>query len=172
MRNTLLLRISRVRHCSQLLGKVGGVAAFSYWELTCKLGSVGQSKGLLIPMSSVRCRLKPGNSNSHGFELHRPSIKSAKLLLKVIKAIIIIKPKKNPNKQVRWVPHNKSGAHHPLFSSLIKLDIQPLRKKETKNLKQTHKPWAYWKTKKPSKYERKGWVGNGPRQFLGSCVID
>ena len=30
------------------------------------------------------------NSNSHGFELHRTSIKSTKLLLKVIKAIIII----------------------------------------------------------------------------------
>ena len=34
--------------------------------------------------------LKPDNSNSHGFELHRPSNKGTKLLLKVIKAIIII----------------------------------------------------------------------------------
>ena len=52
--------------------------------------SVGQSEGLLIPRSSVRFRLKSENSNSHGFELHRPSIKGAKLLLKVIKAVIII----------------------------------------------------------------------------------
>jgi len=30
MQNFLLLRTIRVRHGSQLLGKVGGVAAFSY----------------------------------------------------------------------------------------------------------------------------------------------
>ena len=59
-------------------------------DLTCKRGSVGQSEGLSIPRSSVRFRLKPDNSNSHGFELHRPSNKGTKLLLKVIKAIIII----------------------------------------------------------------------------------
>ena len=35
-------------------------------------------------------QLKPDNSNSHEFELHRPSNKGTKLLLKVIKAIIII----------------------------------------------------------------------------------
>jgi len=35
-------------------------------------------------------RLKPDTSNSHEFELHRPSNKGTKLLLKVIKAIIII----------------------------------------------------------------------------------
>ena len=57
---------------------------------TCKRGSVGQSEGLLIPRSSVRFRLKPENSNPHGFELHRPSIKGTKLLLKVIKTITII----------------------------------------------------------------------------------
>jgi len=34
---------------------------------------------------------KPDNSNSHEFELHRPSNKGTKLHLKVIKAIIIIK---------------------------------------------------------------------------------
>ena len=34
--------------------------------------------------------VKPDNSNSHEFELHRPSNKGTKLLLKVIKAIIII----------------------------------------------------------------------------------
>ena len=44
----------------------------------------------LIPRSSVRFRLNPENLNSHEFELHRPSIKGTKLLLKVIKAIIII----------------------------------------------------------------------------------
>ena len=58
-------------------------------DLTCKCGSVSQSEGLLIPRSSVRFRLNPENSNSHGFELYRPSIKGTKLLLKVIKAIII-----------------------------------------------------------------------------------
>jgi len=46
--------------------------------------------GLLIPRSSVRFRQNPENSNSHGFELHRPSIKGTELRLKVIKAIIII----------------------------------------------------------------------------------
>ena len=45
---------------------------------------------LSIPRSSVRFRLKPDTSNSHEFELHRPSNKGTKLLLKVIKAIIII----------------------------------------------------------------------------------
>ena len=59
-------------------------------DLTCKRGSVGQSEGLSIPRSSVRFRLKPDNSNSHEFEHHRPSNKGTKLLLKVIKAIIII----------------------------------------------------------------------------------
>ena len=39
---------------------------------------------------SVRFRLKPDTPNSHEFELHRPSNKGTKLLLKVIKAIIII----------------------------------------------------------------------------------
>ena len=52
-------------------------------HLTCKRGSVGQSEGLLIPRSSVRFRLNPENSNSHEFELHRPSIKGTKLLLKM-----------------------------------------------------------------------------------------
>ena len=63
---------------------------YIYNDLTCKRGSVGQSEGLSIPRSSVRFRLKPDNSNSHEFELHRPSNKGTKLLLKVIKAIIII----------------------------------------------------------------------------------
>ena len=60
------------------------------FDLTCKRGSVGQSEGLSIPRSSVRFRLNPDTSNSHEFELHRPSNKGTKLLLKVIKAIIII----------------------------------------------------------------------------------
>ena len=38
----------------------------------------------------VSFRLKPDTSNSHEFELHRPSNKGTKLLLKVLKAIIII----------------------------------------------------------------------------------
>ena len=50
--------------------------------------SIGQSEGLLIPRSSVWFHLNTENSNSH--ELHRPSIKGTKLLLKVIKAILII----------------------------------------------------------------------------------
>ena len=63
-------------------------------DLTCKRGSVGQSEGLSIPRSSVRFRLKPDTSNFHEFELHRPSNKGTKLLLKVIKAIIIIRKAK------------------------------------------------------------------------------
>jgi len=39
---------------------------------------------LSISRSSVRFRPNPENSNSHGFELHRPSIKGTKILLKVI----------------------------------------------------------------------------------------
>ena len=49
--------------------------SISLWgvcDLTCKRGSVGQSEGMLIPRSSVRFRLKPENSISNGFELHRP----------------------------------------------------------------------------------------------------
>jgi len=42
----------------------------------------------------VRFRLKPDTSNSHEFELHRPSNKGTKLLLKVIKVIIIIRSPK------------------------------------------------------------------------------
>jgi len=58
------------------------------WDLTgtWKCGSVGQSEGLSIS----RFRLKPENSKSHGFKLHRLSIKSTELLFKVIIAIIII----------------------------------------------------------------------------------
>ena len=41
-------------------------------------------------VESARFRVIPDNSNPHGFELHRPSNKGTKLLLKVIKAIIII----------------------------------------------------------------------------------
>ena len=55
-------------------------------DLTCKLGSVGKSEGLLIPRSPIRICLNPKNSNSHGFELHRSSIKGTKLLFKVINA--------------------------------------------------------------------------------------
>jgi len=62
-----------------------------YWcDLTCKRASVGQSEGLLIPRSSVRVCLNPEDSRSNRFELHRPSIKGTKLLLKIMKTIIII----------------------------------------------------------------------------------
>ena len=60
---------------------------YSSMNLTCKRGSVGQSAGLSIPRSSIRFRLKPENSNSHGSEVHRPSIKGTKTFLKVIKSI-------------------------------------------------------------------------------------
>jgi len=71
------------------LGGSGGDGVVTI-KLTCKRGSVGQREGLSIPRSSVRFRLKPDDSNSHGFELNRPSNKGITLLLKVIKAIIII----------------------------------------------------------------------------------
>ena len=67
------------------------ICVYMCLHLTCKRGSVGQSEGLSIPRSSVRFRLKPDTSNSHEFELHGPSNKGTKLLLKVIKAIIIIR---------------------------------------------------------------------------------
>ena len=74
----------------------------SYTYLTCKRGSVGQSEGLSIPRSSVRFRLNPDNSNSHEFELHRPSNKCTKLLLKVIIAIIIISTYEGPHHPLRF----------------------------------------------------------------------
>ena len=78
--------------CRHVFFCLGGWAEFSCdrKDLTCERGSVGQSEGLSIPRSSVRFRLKPDTSNSHEFELHRPSNKGTKLLLKVVKAIIII----------------------------------------------------------------------------------
>ena len=89
-------------------------ADWVYQDLTCKRGSVGQSEGLSIPRSSVRFRLKPDNSNSHEIELHRPSNKGTKLLLKVIKAIIIInkgfypssswQTKSSPQTLTSWSP--------------------------------------------------------------------
>jgi len=36
---------------------------YIYIDLTCKRGSVGQTKGLLIPRLSIRFRLKPKNIN-------------------------------------------------------------------------------------------------------------
>jgi len=50
------------------------------------LGDFGKE----LPGDTNLFRQKPDNSNSHEFELHRPSNKGTKLLLKVIKAIIII----------------------------------------------------------------------------------
>ena len=77
------------RHLNRQWGQRGSTRCLLN-DLTCKRGSVGQSEGLSIPRSSVRFCLKPDTSNSHEFELHRPSNKGTKLLLKVIKAIIII----------------------------------------------------------------------------------
>jgi len=59
-------------------------------DLTCKRGSVGHSEGLLISQDGGPIPSKIENSNLQEFEPHRPSIKGTKLLLKVIKAIIII----------------------------------------------------------------------------------
>ena len=53
--------------------------------------SRAHSRVKLLAISDIhQFRLKPDTSNSHEFELHRPSNKGTKLLLKVIKAIIII----------------------------------------------------------------------------------
>ena len=58
----------------------------SVLDLKCKRGSVGQNEGLFIHRSSVRFRLNPKNSNSHGFEVHRPSIKGTELLYRAHRA--------------------------------------------------------------------------------------
>jgi len=47
-------------------------------------------QGIVEPQVVGSVPSNPENSDSHGFELHRPSIKRTKQLLKVIKAIIII----------------------------------------------------------------------------------
>jgi len=62
----------------------------------CKTSSVG------------RFRLKPDTSNSHEFELHRPSNKGTKLLLKVIKAIIIIRGRDCQSRGRRFDSGNNS----------------------------------------------------------------
>jgi len=49
-----------------------------------------QSKGYIVHSFRFHPSLKPESSNSHGFELNRPSIKGTKVMLKVMKAIIII----------------------------------------------------------------------------------
>ena len=82
----------------------------THTDLTCKRGSVGQSEGLFIPRSSVRFRLNPNNSNFHGFELHRHSIKGTKLLLKVINATIIIHTHMHAHKQLSI--HTHMHAHY------------------------------------------------------------
>jgi len=48
---------------------------------------------------SIRIRLKPENSNSNRFELHRPLIKGIQLLLKVIKTSIINSQFSDQNRQ-------------------------------------------------------------------------
>ena len=64
--------------------------------MSSKRGSVGQSEELLIPRSSVQFRPNPENSDSHGCDLQRPSIKNTKLLSKAITAITITQPKNKP----------------------------------------------------------------------------
>jgi len=65
----------------------------------------GLSEKLLMPRSSVRFLFQIENSASHGFELHRLSIKGTKLLMTVIKlaAIIIIGITKGHSKQTQEV---------------------------------------------------------------------
>jgi len=46
--------------------------------------------GKRVSLKVISTKKKTDKSNSHEFELHRPSNKGTKLLLKVIKAIIII----------------------------------------------------------------------------------
>ena len=87
------------------------IQVYGCFDLTCKHGSVGQSKGLAIPRSSVRFRLKPAISNFHGFELHRHSIKGTKLLLKVIKAIIIISQISSACSETRGFASDFDGVH-------------------------------------------------------------
>ena len=64
------------------------LAITNFTTSRASVAQVVKGEGLLVPRSSVRFRLNPENSNSYGFELH--IIKGTKLLLKVIKAIIII----------------------------------------------------------------------------------
>jgi len=59
----------------------------------------------------VRFRQKPDNSNSHEFELHRPSNKGTKLLLKVIKAIIIIGRTAGRATRPEWI--YSQGFYYP-----------------------------------------------------------
>jgi len=59
------------------------------WFFASQLFLVSGYIGFIIFCSQI-LRLKPDTSNSHELELHRPSNKGTKLLLKVIKAIIII----------------------------------------------------------------------------------
>ena len=71
--------------------KSEGCRSKSVSDLTCKHGSVGQSEGLLIRGSSVRFRLMPRTQIHMDLSYIDPQSKDTKLLLKVIKAIIIIK---------------------------------------------------------------------------------
>ena len=90
--NTSLEGVRQPKNCPKTRNALfDAQLIFSDYPRRCKTSSVGQSVGLLIPRSSDRFRQKLkkiGNSNLHGFELHRPSSKGNKLLLQVIKAII------------------------------------------------------------------------------------
>jgi len=67
----------------------------------------------------IHIRLTPENSNSHRFELHRPSIKGTKLLLKVIKAIIII----NESRHI-WKGHVTDFNESDLILVVIQDDVK------------------------------------------------
>ena len=134
------------------------VTSIAWRILTCKRGSVGQSKGLSIPRSSVRFRLKPDNSNAHGFELHRPSNKGTKLLLKVMKAIIIISDFKVPFLH-RWGVTIPQALHFLVV-------------KETSLLGLVNPTQEHWKLFQRYPLRVGPELGSGPGQFLRSYVIN
>jgi len=90
--------------------------------------SIRQKHTIYIISLSVRFRLKPDTSNFHEFELHRPSNKGTKLLLKVIKAIIIISlvirlVVRNPRRKDRSSVIINTPIHH----STPNIQIHPLQ---------------------------------------------
>jgi len=77
--------------CVWLSTKIANLTSLTvYGEGTIRSRHLRRDNPPRGPLGYVRFRLKPDTSNSHEFELHRPSNKGTKLLLKVIKAIIII----------------------------------------------------------------------------------
>jgi len=85
---------------------------------------------------SVWFRLKPDNSKFYGFELHRPWIKGTKLLLKIIKAIIIIidhLPQWRGNRSIRPVRRGLRGLPLPrifMFLGGMKTPLVPFHSRD------------------------------------------